>query len=98
MLTESKTPTLAQEFSLTALSCLGARHRQGGVANHHQSSQHHHCHSHNNQQSASALTFRTTPELHKVIEAIRFIAAHVKNEEDYEEVCSCDNDLMSNFN
>ena len=30
--------------------------------------------------------FRLTPETHKAIEAVRFIAAHLKNEDDYAEV------------
>ena len=35
---------------------------------------------------AEAAGFRMTPETHKAIEAVRFIAAHLKNEDDYAEV------------
>ena len=34
--------------------------------------------------------FHMTPETHKAIEAVRFIAAHLKNEDDYSEVCFFD--------
>ncbi|KAI0213556.1 Acetylcholine receptor subunit beta-like 1 [Lamellibrachia satsuma] len=36
--------------------------------------------------SAEPAGFRMTPETHKAIEAVRFIAAHLKNEDDYAEV------------
>ena len=37
--------------------------------------------------TGAASGFRLTPETHKAIEAVRFIAAHLKNEDDYAEVC-----------
>ena len=43
---------------------------------------------HHHQHNASAeSTFHMTPETHKAVEAVRFIAAHLKNEDDYAEVC-----------
>ncbi len=41
--------------------------------------------------SGSGSGFQLTPETHKAIEAVRFIAAHLKNEDDYAEVCSSSN-------
>ena len=36
--------------------------------------------------SSTDSALRMTPEMHKAIEAVRFIAAHLKNEDDYAEV------------
>jgi len=36
--------------------------------------------------TGSESTFQMTPETHKAIEAVRFIAAHLKNEDDYAEI------------
>ena len=39
-----------------------------------------------NQNSTRESIFHMTPETHKAVEAVRFIAAHLKNEDDYAEV------------
>ena len=38
------------------------------------------------QEPPQEASFHMTPETHKAIEAVRFIAAHLKNEDDYAEV------------
>ena len=38
--------------------------------------------------SSGISSFQLTPEIFKATESVRFIAAHLKNEDDYEEVCA----------
>ena len=45
-----------------------------------------HHHHNNSGDSEQQSTFQMTPETHKAVEAVRFIAAHLKNEDDYSEV------------
>ena len=78
--------TLRQQYSTQRSDIELADMRPTNCRLHTHSSHERHDHDSAGGGGSESAGFRMTPETHKAIEAVRFIAAHLKNEDDYAEV------------